>query len=133
MISKNSPIVFVATQFLSFIKVLLITETPPNSPNGFGVTLKCLFKEIPHDVIYTDSSYKDLGDELGFKLAHLPYHRGKYVLAFLGKLSGEVYTTLWLKGIAPNDSPCLCFLFNMLHEVCTLGFEKKFTISYPSS
>jgi len=82
-----------------------------------------LFKEIPHDVIYTDSSYKDLGDELGFKLAHLPYHRGKkYVLAFLlGKIAEwrGLYSSLWLKR---NCSERFSYVYAFVYSTCCMKY-----------
>ena len=58
-------------------RVLLVTETPPGTANGFGVTLECIFKGTQHDVIYTDAGFKNHGDRYGFKLAQVPYHQSK--------------------------------------------------------
>ena len=44
-------------------KVLLVTETPPGTPNGFGVTLKCLLKETDHDVVFTDADFEEHGSK----------------------------------------------------------------------
>ena len=69
-------------------KVLLVTETPPETPNGFGVTLKCLLKETNHDVVFTDADFKEHGSKLGYLLAQVPYHTGrKYYMHYkLGKI-----------------------------------------------
>ena len=82
-------------------KILLITETPPNSPNGFGVTLKCLFKDTAHRVLYTDAAYREHGENNRFTLAQVPYHRSKkHLLSFL---TGRIpewrnrYSKSWLK------------------------------------
>ena len=65
-------------------KLLLVTETPPGTPNGFGVTLDCMFKEIEHGVVYTDAAFKQFGDKLGYLLAQVPYHpSGRFLLSFL--------------------------------------------------
>ena len=64
-------------------KILLVTETPPGTPNGFGVTLKCLFKETPHDVLFTDAAFNAHGKRNGYALAQVPYHRSiRHLLKF---------------------------------------------------
>ena len=87
-------------------KVLLVTETPPETPNGFGVTLKCLLKETNHDVVFTDADFKEHGSKLGYRLAQVPYHTGrKYYMHYkLGKIPewrGN-YSKLWLKSNLKN-------------------------------
>ena len=82
-------------------KLLLVTETPPGTPNGFGVTLDCMFKEIEHGVVYTDAAFKQFGDKLGYLLAQVPYHpSGRFLLSFLaGKIPewrGR-FSSSWLK------------------------------------
>ena len=82
-------------------KILLVTETPPETPNGFGVTLKCLFKNTSHKVIYTDAEFEIVGKTKGYLLAQVPFHRSKkYFLPFLlGKLPEwrSLYSSAWLK------------------------------------
>ena len=80
---------------------MLVTETPPGTPNGFGVTLECMFKEIEHAVVYTDAAFKEFGDTLGYLLAQVPYHpSGRFLLSFLtGKIPewrGR-YSSYWFK------------------------------------
>jgi glycosyltransferase involved in cell wall biosynthesis len=82
-------------------KVLLVTETPPGTPNGFGVTLQCMFRDTPHEVLYTDAAFREHGDSNGFTLAQVPYHRSrKHVLAFL---TGRIpewrnhFSKIWLR------------------------------------
>jgi glycosyltransferase involved in cell wall biosynthesis len=80
---------------------LLVTETPPGTPNGFGVTLDCMLKEIEHEVVYTDSAFKQFGDRLGYLLAQVPYHpSARFLLSFLtGKIPewrGR-FSSLWFK------------------------------------
>lgn len=94
-----------------------MTETPPGTPNGFGVTLNCMFKEIPHQVVYTDSAFKQFGDNLGFINAQVPYHRsGKFFLSYLlGKIPewrGQ-YSSSWLKKNLPHQfSYVYAFVFS---------------------
>ena len=98
-------------------KVLLITETPPGTPNGFGVTLKCLFKETPHHVLYTDIAYREHGEKHKFTLAQVPYHRSKrYLVSFL---SGRIpewrnhYSKSWLhKNLKENYSVVYAFVYS---------------------
>ena len=87
-------------------KVLLVTETPPGTPNGFGVTLNCLFRDIPHEVLYTDAAFFEHGENNGFTLAQVPYHRSKkYILSFL---TGRIpewrnhFSKTWLRSQLPQ-------------------------------
>ena len=81
-------------------KLLLVTETPPGTPNGFGVTLDCMFKETDHGVVYTDAAFKKSGDKLGYLLAQVPYHpAGRYLLHFFAGKIPE-----WRGGILHHGS-----------------------------
>ena len=83
------------------INILLITETPPGTANGFGVTLKCLFKYLKHCVVFTDHAF--LKEKINSEYIHaqVPYHRSKKNL--LSLLIGRIpewrgfYSKLWLK------------------------------------
>lgn len=93
---------------------MLVTETPPGTPNGFGVTLDCMFREIKHQVVYTDAAFKQYGDELGYTLAQVPYHpSGRFLLSFLaGKIPewrGR-YSSSWFKSHLP-DKFCSVYAF----------------------
>jgi len=81
-------------------KILLVTETPPGTPNGFGVTLDTIFKDLDPDVIYTDAEFKDHGDQNGYQLAQIPFHRcKKYLLSLLiGKIPEwrGIFSKLWV-------------------------------------
>ena len=80
---------------------MLVTETPPGTPNGFGVTLNCMFKDINHKVVYTDAAFKQYGDTLGYLLAQVPYHpASRFLLPFLAGKIPEwrgMYSLIWLK------------------------------------
>jgi glycosyltransferase involved in cell wall biosynthesis len=97
--------------------ILLVTETPPGTPNGFGVTLDCLFKNIDHRVLYTDVSFKQFGDNLGYLLAQVPYHpSGRFLLSFLtGKIPewrGR-YSSTWLKkNLSEKFSTVYAFVYS---------------------
>lgn len=82
-------------------KILVVTETPLGTPNGFGVTLACMFKNIPHQIVYTDSSFQAHGKKLGFLHAQVPYHRARrFIVKFLvGKIPEwrGLHSSLWLK------------------------------------
>lgn len=83
------------------MKVLLVTETPPGTPNGFGVTLKCLFHKTPHKVLYTDAEFKNHGEKEGYLLAQVPYHPARR--HFLSFKMGNIpewrgnFSSKWLK------------------------------------
>ena len=61
--------------------------------------MQCLFKEISHQVIYTDADFKSIGDSLGYSFAQVPYHRGKkFIIPFLlGKIPEwrGLYSSKW--------------------------------------
>ena len=86
--------------------MLLITETPPGTPNGFGVTLDCMFKNIDHRVLYTDASFKNHGEKKGYIFGQVPFHRSRrYYLNFLFGLIPEWrgnYSHKWLKANLGN-------------------------------
>ena len=98
--------------------LLLVTETPPGTPNGFGVTLDCMFKEINHHVVYTDAVFKEFGDTLGYLLAQVPYHpSGRFLPSFLiGKIPewrGK-YSSSWLrKNLYGNFSSVYAFVYSV--------------------
>ena len=81
-------------------KVLLVTETPPGTPNGFGVTLSTFISGLNCSVVFTDASFKNMVKKKGFVHAHCPYHKSKkYILLFLLGLIPEwrgKYSKLWL-------------------------------------
>ena len=81
--------------------ILLVTETPPGTPNGFGVTLNCMFRDINHQVLYTDTAFKEYGDSFGYLLAQVPYHRSsRFLPSFLMGMTPEwrgLYSSSWIK------------------------------------
>ena len=98
--------------------ILLVTETPPGTPNGFGVTLDCLFKNIDHRVLYTDVSFKIHGDNNGYILGQVPYHSSRrYFLKFLFGLIPEWrgrYSHKWLKtNLGKEYSAVYAFVYSV--------------------
>jgi len=99
-------------------KILLVTETPPGTPNGFGVTLQCMFQNTPHDVLYTDASFCKYGKSEGYKLAQVPFHKSKkYIIPFiLGRIPewrGK-YSERWLrKNLQGNHSKIYVFVYSV--------------------
>tara|TARA_B100001057_G_scaffold389570_1_gene397361 strand:+ start:141 stop:1286 length:1146 start_codon:yes stop_codon:yes gene_type:complete len=81
-------------------EILLVTETPPGTPNGFGVTLDTLFKDLDPDVLFTDAEFKDHGNQNGYQLAQIPFHRSKkYLLSLLIGKTPEwrgIFSRLWV-------------------------------------
>lgn len=82
-------------------RILLITETPPGTPNGFGVTLDALFGNLDPKVLFTDKDFQK--DVLGknYLLAQVPFHRSKkYGISFLmGKIPEwrNRYSRKWVR------------------------------------
>ena len=97
-------------------KLLLVTETPPGTPNGFGVTLDCMFKEIEHGVVYTDAAFKQFGDKLGYLLAQVPYHPSGRFLLFFGRkdsrMEGQVFVILVKKHLSDKFSAVYAFVYS---------------------
>ena len=98
--------------------ILLVTETPPGTPNGFGVTLDCLFKNIDHRVLYTDVSFKIHGDNNGYILGQVPFHSSRrYFLKFLFGLIPEWrgrYSHKWLKtNLGKEYSAVYAFVYSV--------------------
>ena len=60
-----------------------------------------MFREIKHQVLYTDANFKQFGDDLDFILAQVPYHpSGRFLISFLtGKIPEwrGMYSSIWLK------------------------------------
>jgi glycosyltransferase involved in cell wall biosynthesis len=99
-------------------KILLVTETPPGTPNGFGVTLQCMLQNTPHDVLYTDAAYSAHGEKEGHTLAQVPFHRSKkYFIRFmLGRIPEwrEKYSARWLrKNLQGNHSKAYGFVYSV--------------------
>ena len=98
--------------------ILLVTETPPGTPNGFGVTLDCMFKNIDHRVLYTDVSFKIHGDNNGYILGQVPFHSSRrYFLKFLFGLIPEWrgrYSHKWLKtNLGKEYSAVYAFVYSV--------------------
>ena len=76
-----------------------------------------MFKEIEHGVVYTDASFKEFGDRLGYLLAQVPYHpSGRFLLSFLtGKIPewrGR-YSSSWLKkNLSEKFSSVYAFVYS---------------------
>ena len=98
--------------------ILLVTETPPGTPNGFGVTLDCMFKNIDHRVLYTDVSFKIHGDNNGYILGQVPFHSSRrYFFKFLFGLIPEwkgQYSHKWLKtNLGKEYSAVYAFVYSV--------------------
>jgi len=98
--------------------ILLVTETPPGTPNGFGVTLDCLFKNIDHRVLYTDVSFKIHGDNNGYILGQVPFHSSrryflKFLFGFIPEWRGQ-YSHKWLKtNLGKEYSAVYAFVYSV--------------------
>ena len=77
-----------------------MTETPPGTPNGFGVTLSTLLSGLNCSVVFTDASFRKEVANKGFIHAHCPYHKSKkslflFLLGLIPEWRGK-YSKLWL-------------------------------------
>ncbi len=99
-------------------KILLVTETPPGTPNGFGVTLQCLFQDTKYEVLFTDAAFKEYGEKLGYTLAHVPFHKSKkFFIPFkLGKIPewrGSFSKKWLLENSNGNHSKVYAFVYSV--------------------
>ena len=76
-----------------------------------------MFREIDHQVVYTDAAFKQFGQKLGYLLAQVPYHpSGRFLLSFLtGKIPewrGR-YSSSWLKkNLSEKFSSVYAFVYS---------------------
>ena len=60
-----------------------------------------MFKEVEHQVVFTDADFKNFGENLGYLLAQVPYHpSGRFLLPFLAGKIPEwrgMYSSSWFK------------------------------------
>ena len=82
-------------------RILLVTETPPGTPNGFGVTLDALFGNLDPKVLFTDEDFQEDVAGKKYLLAQVPFHRSKkYIISFLmGKIPEwrNRYSRKWVR------------------------------------
>ncbi|MDA0848871.1 MAG: glycosyltransferase [Verrucomicrobia bacterium] len=76
-----------------------------------------MFKEIEHDVVYTDADFKHYGDTLGYLLAQVPYHpSGRFLLPFLaGKIPewrGRYSSSWFNKHLSSKLSSVYAFVYS---------------------
>lgn len=104
-------------------KILLVTETPPGTPNGFGVTLDALFGNLDPKVIYTDQEFEQSIGKREYLLAQVPFHRSKkYLLNFLlGRIPEwrNHYSRRWVKSNLKH-SPSVVYSF--VYSECCLKY-----------
>ena len=60
-----------------------------------------MFRDLNHQVLYTDAAFKQYGDSFGYLLAQVPYHRsGRFLPSFLMGMIPEWrgrYSSTWVK------------------------------------
>lgn len=99
-------------------KILLVTETPPATPNGFGITLKNLFQNFNCKVVYTDKSFKNHSIPQNYVFAHCPNHKSKrllplFLLGLIPEWRGK-YSSLWLNlFLRSNFDVVYCFFYSL--------------------
>ena len=113
-------------------KILLVTETPPGTPNGFGITLKNLFQDFNHKVVYTDKSFKNHSIPQNYFFAHCPNHKSKrllplFLLGLIPEWRGK-YSSLWLKlSLRTSFDVVYCFFYSLenVKFAYWIAFQKK--------
>ena len=109
-------------------KVLLVTETPPGTPNGFGVTLTTFLSGLNYSVVFTDASFKKEVKNRGFVHAHCPYHKSKkslllFLLGLIPEWRGN-YSKLWLfLFYEANSKLYILFLFARECPLCLMDSD----------
>ena len=117
-------------------EVLLVTETPPGTPNGFGVTLSTFMSGLNCSVVFTDATFKKKVERKGFVHAHCPYHKSKkYLFLFLLGIIPEwrgKYSKLWLFLFLRGkfDVVYSFFLFARKRSVCLMDSDSKRVQAY---
>ena len=76
-----------------------------------------MFRDTPHQVLYTDAAFREYGDNNGFTLAQVPYHNSKkYLLPFaLGEIPEwrSHYSKRWLrKNLTSSYSTVYAFVYS---------------------
>ena len=101
---------------LSFSKVLLITETPPGTPNGFGVTLDCMFKKL-HTLWFTTiqrSKHLAISSDIYWLRCPIIHQVVFFSLFWLGRFRMEGrYSSSWLKNnLSEKFSSVYAFVYS---------------------
>lgn len=110
-------------------RILIISESPKGSKNGFGVTLDYFFGNWDKTRIiniYTDQAFqKDFQEKENYLLAHIPFHAGlKYALPFLYGIIPEWrnnFSKKWIKKNLKKIKPDLIYSF--VYSSATLQFS----------
>jgi glycosyltransferase involved in cell wall biosynthesis len=76
-----------------------------------------MFREINHQVVYTDAAFKEFGDKLGYLLAQVPYHpSSRFLFSFMaGKIPEwrSRYSSSWFKKhLSNNFSSVYAFVYS---------------------
>ena len=109
-------------------KILIVSEVPLGAPNGFGVTLKNLFRGWPREKIryfYNSADYRKLPKEdLDFRYAPVPNFscRRQAIPMWLG-LTPEwrgKYSKIWLRRNLYGFMPDI--VFSSAHSMATICF-----------
>jgi len=92
-----------------------------------------MFREINHSVIYTDASFKQFGDKLGYLLAQVPYHpSGRFLFSFLAGKIPEwrgSYSSSWLhKNVSEQFSSVYAFVYSTECMKYAHWISKKYKI-----
>lgn len=76
-----------------------------------------MFKEIDHQVVYTDAAFKQFGDKRGYLLAQVPYHKSGrlffyYVMGKVPEWRGRYSSPWMLKRLNDKFSSVYAFVYS---------------------
>ena len=103
------------------LKILVVTETPPGTANGFGAMQQNLHRSLSQKIIFTDGDFKEFGEKKGYIFGQVPYHRGRKNLfkLLLGKIPEwrGIYSLKWLAQNVPEEFD---IVISFVYSPCTL-------------
>jgi len=102
---------------LSEPRVLVVSETPPGTANGFGSMLINLYANFAQSFIYTNGDFNYSGKNNNYIFAQVPYHRGRKNLLklVLGKIPEwrGYYSSKWLdENVTENFDIIVSFIYS---------------------
>ena len=108
---------------LTDLRVLVVSETPPETANGFGSMLVNLYSNFAQGFIFTNEDFNHSGKNKNYIFAQVPYHRGRKNLfkLLLGKIPEwrGYYSSQWLGGKVTGNFD---IIVSFIYSPCTLLF-----------
>ena len=102
---------------------MVVSETPPETANGFGSMLVNLYSNFAQRFIFTNEDFNHSGKNKNYIFAQVPYHRGRKNLfkLILGKIPEwrGYYSSQWLGGKVTGNFD---IIVSFIYSPCTLLF-----------